>query len=48
MENELKYLAMYLDWLGQGYANKEFIVNYKNLCNNYYLLEIMEIPIINT
>ena len=29
-------------------CNKEFIVNYKNLCNNYYLLEIMEIPIINT
>lgn len=48
MEKELEYLKMYLDWLGEGYVEKNFTVSFKNQCDNYFLLKNMESPIINT
>lgn len=48
MEKELEYLKMYLDWLGEGYVEKNFTVNFKNQSDNYFLLKNMASPIINT
>ena len=50
MEKELEYLKMYLDYFAIQTRNifKKMTINYKNTCDDYRLLENMEIPILST
>lgn len=50
MEKELEYLKMYLDYFAIQTRNifKKMTINYKNSCDDYRLLENMEIPIVST